>query len=72
MNQNKKDYKISNSQSNIEHVDRVAKSYKCKYYSCEELKKYKSMVIDCIWYKQTKHGMKQNHNQCNFCSYHYE
>jgi competence CoiA-like predicted nuclease len=44
------------------------KKTNCEYYKYEELKNYKSMVIDCIWYKQTK----QFTNQCEFCSYYYE
>jgi len=59
---------MSNSRLNIEHMNRVAKSYQCEYYNPYELKNYKSMVIDCIWYKQTK----QFTNQCEFCSYYYE
>jgi competence CoiA-like predicted nuclease len=45
-----------------------AKKTNCKYYKYEDLKYCKSMVIDCISYKQTK----QIKNQCEFCSYHYE
>jgi len=58
---------MTNSRRDIYHVDRVAKSYKCEYYSSYELTNYKSMIIDCIWYKQTKHGMNRNHSQCEFC-----
>ena len=44
------------------------KTCDCKYYSYEEVKNHKSMVIDCIWYKQ----LKQIDNQCEFCRYYYE
>lgn len=63
---------MSDLRQDIDHVNRVTKSYKCEYYTPYELKNHKSMVIDCIWYKQTKHGMNQNHSQCEFCGYYYE
>ena len=35
----------------------------CPHYTNYELKNYKSMLIDCIWYKQSRHY----DYDCEFC-----